>query len=405
MAERPTNQRINAQTATAASANIAGAESAVERSLLMRRRYQKGTLLKRGSREVLWVGRWLEDEVKADGTIYRKHKSAVLGPANEMTKREARRELDKILAPINAGLHPKRHVITFSEFSERWKTDVMVHHKDSSKTSEKAHLKKWLVPAFGDMPLSDVDSQTIQRAITGWNPKAAPKTIRNIVATLRNIWKTARAWGYVAHDPFACLMLPRRGLVRKPTLNVDQARKIIQLADEPYKTLFWILAETGMRGGEVCGLFVEDLDLPNGLIYVRRSAWRGNLQTPKTDNAVRSFPISPELTKHLAAHIKARETGQVFHTRTGQPFDNYNLVTWQLKPLLAKIGITDTHRMGLHAFRHGNASALDSIGAPMRVRMDRLGHADVSTTFGYTHSNAPDHRRIAAELGRVFCPS
>jgi integrase len=37
--------------------------------------------------------------------------------------------------------------------------------------------------------------------------------------------------------------------------------------------------------------------------------------------------------------------------------------------------------------------------------MDRLGHADVSTTFGYTHSNAPDHRRIAAELGRVFCPS
>lgn len=384
---------------------IPGAESAVERSLLMRRRYQRGTLLKRGTREAVWIGRWLDDEVRADGSIHRRHKSAVLGAVDEMSKREARRELDKILAPINAGLHPLRHVLTFLEFSERWKADVLIHHKDSSKTSENAHLNKWLVPAFGDTPLCDIDSQTIQRAITQWTAKAAPKTIRNILATLRNVWKTARAWSYVTHDPFGCLMLPRRGLIHRPTLTAEQAKKIIQLAVEPFKTLFWILAETGMRGGEVCGLFVEDVDLQNGLIYVRRSAWRGKLQTPKTENAVRSFPISPNLAAHLTAHLGERKDGLLFHTKTGQPFDNYNLVTWQLKPLLQRVGIADTHRMGLHAFRHGNASALDSIGAPMRVRMDRLGHADVSTTFGYTHSNAPDHRRIAAELGKVFCPS
>jgi integrase len=120
---------------------------------------------------------------------------------------------------------------------------------------------------------------------------------------------------------------------------------------------------------------------------------------------VRSFPISPNLAAHLTTHLDERKDGLLFHTKTGQPFDNYNLVTWQLKPLLERVGITHTHRMGVHAFRHGNASALDSIGAPMRVRMDRLGHADVSTTFGYTHSNAPDHRRIAAELGKVFSPS
>ena len=383
---------------------ITSAESAVEKRLLMRRRYQKGTLLLRGKREQVWIGRWLDDEVRPDGTIYRKHKSCVLGLASELSKREARRELDKLLAPINSGLRSPRHVITFLEFTERWKRDILIHHKASGQSSENAHLNKWLVPAFGDLCICDIDTQTIQRSVTVWAKKAAPKTVRNILTTMRIIWKTARAWGYVEHDPFAVLMLPRRGLIRRPTLTTEQARQVIQLADEPYKTLFWIVAETGMRGGEVCGLFAEDVDLDAQFIHVKRSAWRAQLQTPKTENAVRSFPISPVLAEHLKAFIGERE-GLLFATRTGRPLDNYNIVSWVLKPLLEQIGIENTKHVGLHAFRHCNASALDSLGAPMRVRMDRLGHADFETTFGYTHANAGDHRRIAAALGEVFCPS
>jgi integrase len=385
------------------SDNMLLAESAVERTLLMRRRYQKGTLLQRGKRELQWVGRWLEDEIRTDGTIHRRHKSAPLGAVNELTKRQARRELDKILAPINAGLRTTRHVITFTEFVERWKQDILIHHKASGRSSERAHISKWLVPAFGDIPIADIDIQTIQRSVTKWAPKIAPKTVRNILATMRIIWKTARAWGYVTHNPFEGLMLPRRGFTRKSTLTSEQARAVIRLAVEPYRSLFWIIAETGIRGGEVCGLFTEDVDTAHQFIHVRRSAWRAQLQTPKTGNAVRSFPISPALSEHLAAFIGERK-GQLFATRTGKPLDNYNVVTWNLKPLLKQIGIEDTKHMGLHAFRHCNASALDSLGAPMRIRMDRLGHAQQETTMGYSHSNIGDHRRIAAELGRVFCP-
>ena len=41
-----------------------------------------------------------------------------------------------------------------------------------------------------------------------------PKTIRNLVATLRMMWNSARAWGYVAHNPFDGLVLPKRGLIK-----------------------------------------------------------------------------------------------------------------------------------------------------------------------------------------------
>jgi len=68
-------------------------------------------------------------------------------------------------------------------------------------------------------------------------------------------------------------------------------------------------------------------------------------------------------------------------------------------PLLRKLGI---HQCGFPAFRHGNATLLDQIGAPMEVRQNRLGHADAQTTMDYTHAVTADERRIAVELGRIL---
>jgi integrase len=68
-------------------------------------------------------------------------------------------------------------------------------------------------------------------------------------------------------------------------------------------------------------------------------------------------------------------------------------------PLLKKLGIP---QCGFHAFRHGNATLLDQIGAPMAVRLDRLGHTEAQTTMGYTHAVTADERRIADELGRIL---
>lgn len=231
----------------------------------------------------------------------------------------------------------------------------------------------------------------------------------NHIATFRSMWGTAKTWGYVTQNPFEGLKLPRRGLIKKLRLTAQQGRDIIRRATEPYKTMFWILAETGMRGGELCGLGVSDVDLESRIIKVWRSAWRGSLQTPKTSSAVRHFPISKNLADHIERYLKAdskqNSDGLLFCTRTGKAFDNYNIVTWKLKPLLESIGITENRGMGLHAFRHCNATELDRMSAPIKVRQDRLGHADSETTFGYTHALSSDHRRVADDLGRIFDPN
>ena len=59
---------------------------------------------------------------------------------------------------------------------------------------------------------------------------------------------------------------------------------------------------------------------------------------------------------------------------------------------------------GLHAFRHGNATAQDRLHTPMKVRQERLGHAASRTTMGYAHLVGDDDRRLVEQLDDMFCP-
>ncbi len=75
----------------------------------------------------------------------------------------------------------------------------------------------------------------------------------------------------------------------------------------------------------------------------------------------------------------------------------------KLHPLLDRLGIP---RCGLHAFRHANGTLMDRLGSPMKVRQQRLGHADPRMTLGvYTHMSGEDDRRLAAQLGELLTVS
>jgi integrase len=59
---------------------------------------------------------------------------------------------------------------------------------------------------------------------------------------------------------------------------VEQVKQIIDAAHEPYKTVFWLVAETGIRRGKICGLNVGDVNLNEQAITVQRSRWKSKLK-------------------------------------------------------------------------------------------------------------------------------
>ena len=370
---------------------------------MARRRYQKGSLVPKTGlpKNGLWVGRWREDVLQTNGTISRPYKWEVLGTVEDYpTRKLALRALEARLSTINSPTYRARPTAAFRDFASRWEATVLSQHKPSTQSSIRSQLRMWLLPALGTCALKDLDCQKIQAFVSTCNTN--PKTIRNLVATLRMMWNSARAWGYVAHDPFDGLVLPKRGLVRTFTLSLEEIRNVIASANEPYRTFYMILAETGIRGGEICGLRIEDLDLEGAVVHVRQSVWRGQLQTVKSRRGNRRFAISVGLVRHLRAFLgswRPNALGLLFATGNGTPWDHSLVRKRKFHPILKKLGIP---QCGFHAFRHGNATLLDQIGTPMAVRLHRLGHAEAQTTMSYTHVVTEDERKTAEELGRIL---
>jgi len=369
---------------------------------LARRRYQRGSLRLVGSKERKWEGRWLEDEIQLDGSIRRVHRSEVLGTLAELkTKRLALRELEARLSVVNAPSYRARPTATFEQFAARWQNSVLVQHKPSTQQTIRSQIRKYLVPFFGRMLMRDIHAETVQQFIS--HLPVDPKTARNINTTLQMMRKSARAWRYVAHDPLDGIVLPKRKQARGLFFTLDEVQRILAKAEEPYRTFYWLAAETGMRAGELCGLSVDDVDLTRKLVWVRQSAWRGKLQEPKTQNAVRTFSLSPQFVQHLDAFLLRWRPNQrrlLFATRKGTPWDPNLVVKRKLQPQLAELGI---ERAGLHAFRHTNSSLMDRLGAPLKVRQERLGHSDPRLTLSvYTHVASEDDARIAERLGELL---
>jgi integrase len=371
---------------------------------LARRRYQKGRVFLRGIKNPVWVGRWREDEIK-DGRICRIERSEVLGSKSDFpTKRLALRELEKRLSVVNDPRYRARPTSTFADFAVRWESLVLSQYKLSTQVTIKSHLRKHHVPFFGHLQMKDIYPEEVQRFISSANVSA--KTKKNLFATMQMLWKSARAWGYVAHDAVSEVVLPKRQRSAQRFFSVEEIQRLLEAAPEPYLTLFWIAAETGMRAGELCGLRLSDFDLGRRLVRVNRGVWRGKVQSTKSEHRDRCFALSPLLCAHLAeffARWTPNESGWLFATRLGTPWDQNLVAKRKLYPLLESLGI---ERGGLHAFRHANITLMDRLGVPLKLRHQRVGHSEGSLTLDvYTHVASEDDVRFAEQLGAILRPN
>ena len=365
---------------------------------MARRRFQRGQLFERGIDRKVWVGRWREDVI-VDGKISRRQVKEIIGTRNDYpTRKLALRALEQRLSTINDPSYRARPTALFREFAEKWQRIVLTQHKHSTQAAMRSQIKCHLMPVFGDVQLKDMNGMLIQRFISSCD--ASPKTVRNLIATLRTMWTSAKTWEFVAHDPFAGLVLPKWDRAEQACFRAEDVQRIIAAAPAPYATVFWLVATTGIRRGEVCGLDVGHVDLKNRMITVRKSRWNSHV-TDNKSRRPRLFSISPRLAERLASFVEGRKAdAPLFVTSTGFRLHPENLSKRVLKPILDALGIEG----GMHAFRHGNATALDTLNAPMNLRQQRLGHMDANTTMDYTHLVSEDDRKIAEQLDGLLCP-
>ena len=84
----------------------------------------------------------------------------------------------------------------------------------------------------------------------------------------------------------------------------------------------------------------------------------------------------------LRQHLGSRTSGHVFQSRVGTPLENRDICRRVLTPICKRLGIAPG---GVHAFRHGRVSHLQTSGVPADFTKSQVGHSSLRTTSGYTH--------------------
>jgi integrase len=368
----------------------------------------------KGKKEEKWVGRYREDVVGITGTTRRIRRSVILGTKRELpTRRLAERRLAAILTRINCLDYRPGRAATFEEFIERWKSDVLTTQKPSSARAVRSHLKCYIIPEVGKLRLDEFGVENQQRFITrmpesSTNKVVSRKTILNVIATISTILTTARNWGYSCEQiDMKKLRLPPRAVASEARhFTIEQVQRILAVAGEPWRTLFCICTLDGLRAGEALGLQWGDVDLEQRILHIRRTAWYGKMQTPKSRESETTLPIPQALAEILESYRTEWEPnpdGFLFVTRNQRPPSSNNVVEHRLWPILDALEIP---RCGLHAFRHTHTALLLDSGATPKVVQRQLRHADARTTLQiYGHVVGEAQREAVEKVASIVDPS
>ena len=390
-------------TETTSDAIVATAtpSSIQARSIVPRRRFQKGNIIIRGKMPTRY-GMFREDVLQSDGTFKRVRRCVVLGPVSSLSERAARRLFQPYLDRVNAAeMLPPQSGVTLEEFVEEWRTSVAVNLKASTTRTAESHLRAHIISKLGSLPLKEINTKTVQSFVANLaNGGRSKKTVENVLLTLSSILRTARAWDYACGSfSLADITMPREG-VRKEQRSFTDAEvgKILSAAPEPFGTILAVTAVLGLRIGEVLALRVTDLDFGRKIIRVRQSvdAATRQIQSVKSSASSADVPMPSQLEARLSAHLQTHEgkSELLFVNRDGRPFSANKLREKQLHPLLVKLGIP---RGGFHSMRHGAASSLLADGATPAVVQKQLRHSDPRITLGVYAHVIGDQQRDAVE--------
>jgi integrase len=196
--------------------------------------------------------------------------------------------------------------------------------------------------------------------------------------------------------------------------------RVIDALPQQYRCIPIIAAACGLRQGELFGLAVEDIDLDDAVIYVRRPVKRLGSQyvfaRPKNDRE-RMIPLPRWASESIQAHLRKYGTVAVtlpwertngasttvrllFRSDSDKHLQarTFDEVIW--KPALATAGLipaptkdargrrrfVTARRTGIHALRHFYASVTLADGVNVEELAEYLGHHAPGFTLRlYTH--------------------
>jgi integrase len=265
----------------------------------------------------------------------------------------------------------------------------------------------WFNQLIGDTPLAEIKNEVAKQLVIKMRAEnLSDKTVVNYFQVVRAVVASAvssegeqlypRNWNF----HFIRLPVIDEKKQCKPSFTAAEVEQVLARAKGRYKILFALPAGSGLRIGEALGLKLgEHLSGDFSVIRVRQSVWRGCVQAPKTDNAIREVDVPTSLAALLKASVGARTFGFLFKAESGGPLVQRNV----LRDGLGKIrrDLQWEAGKGFHSFRRFRTAHLRKNRVPWDLQKLWLGHANKDVTDRYAEQLKEDVEWRKQEVERA----
>ena len=341
-------------------------------------------------------------------------------------KADAERHDANMHADISRGQYvdPRAGRVTVAEYAERWRTGQL--HRDSTADLVERAIRLHVAPTLGHRAMADVRAQHLRTWVKAVSADLQASTVHLIYGYIKTMFAAAVVDRIIGVSPCVGVRLPdiprRNYYVPTP----DEVHALAMSVAPRYRPVPYVAAGCGLRGSEVFGLELGDVDFLGREVHVRRQlkrmpgqpAYLGEL---KSASSRRTVELPQVVADALAAHLERfppiirdvedrtdprdvhrRPAHLLFTTATGLPLHRSNWsAVWRVA--VRRAGLPAG--FGLHGLRHYFATLLIHNGASVKTVQLALGHSSPTITLNtYAHEwpDALDRTRalVDAALGR-----
>ena len=233
-------------------------------------------------------------------------------------KGDAERALREAMTDADRGLTFDASNQTVSGYMTRWLEDF-AKGTIAPRTyhNYRLQIREHIVPAFGTMKLSKLDTPNIQALYTAkLRDGLKPSSVRYIHAVLHCALEKAVELRLIPRNPAASARPPKIRQEEITPLDVEQTRVLLEAAkDDRFECLYVLSLTCGLRMGEALGLKWSDIDLDAGTLRVHRQLQRiregGGLVFSEPKNASRrTIDLPQRAVEALRTHRKPQAGGE-----------------------------------------------------------------------------------------------
>lgn len=279
-----------------------------------------------------------------------------------------------------------------------------VKHQVSPMTyhNQRQWATSYIVPDIGHFQMDKLTHLRVEQFYSDLLKRGISRgTIRNISLVLRKTFRAAHKWGVIHNNIMQHASPPTYKPAKMKVWTREQVQLFLQVSQEsPNHALYVLALTTGMRIGEMLGLYWSDIDFDTGYVQIGRSlkyTLQVGLDTkePKNEHSKRTISLPQTTLDALKRYQETTLPGKYIFHKFNDPIYPQE-ASRRFQNDVAKVGLP---KIRFHDMRHTHATMLLMMGVNPKVVAERLGHSTVTTTLDtYSHVIPSMQKEVAAAL-------